>query len=86
MPFAATLVVHMNNSVSRKDICPGPIFNFRYQLFLRIQTVKIFVKFMETILVVLRSQRVWSDFVLNWSNGETLFAIVEIPSKTIKHR
>ena len=58
MLFAATLVLLINNSVFRKDICPGPIFSFLYQLFLRIQTVKLFVKFMETILVVLRSQRV----------------------------
>ena len=41
---------------------------------------------METTVVVLRSQRVWSDFVLNWSNGETLFALMEIPSETIKLR
>ena len=65
MPFAATLVLHMNDRVSRKDICPGPIFNFLYQLFLRIQIVKIFVKFMETILVV------WSDaseVILFWTD------------------
>ena len=44
---------------------------------------------METIVFVLRSQRVGSDFVLNWSNGETLFASMETLPKQLnsdKHR
>lgn len=44
---------------------------------------------METIVFVLRSQRVGSDFVLNWSNGETLFASMETHPKQLnsdKHR
>ena len=35
--------------------------------------------------IVSRFSRVWSDYVLK-SNGETAFALMQIPSKTAKHR